>query len=92
MNKKIMKAAGLEEEAKLAEIGVCPVCKNKVINGASEGNDYKKRQGLVSRFATFHLDGIHPPGSTFTMLDGKKYKVASDGSYRRIKVLRRSIV
>lgn len=55
------------------------------VPGASEGKNYKERQSEVSRFATFHIDGAHRVGSTFTMVDGRKYEVVSGGSYRRFK-------
>jgi hypothetical protein len=55
------------------------------VPGASKGPDYRKEQHLGSRFITLHSKGAHAIGSVFQMLDGKKYVVTQDGSYRRIE-------
>lgn len=56
--------------------------------GASAGIEYKNNQKLESRFVKFHRSGNYPVGSIFTMLDGKRYRVESDGSYRLMKSVR----
>ena len=34
MNKEIMEAAGLGEEVKLVEAGLCPFCKQEIVKGS----------------------------------------------------------
>lgn len=48
--------------------------------GASAGIEYKNNQKLESRFVKFHRSGNYPVGSIFTMLDGKRYHVESEGT------------